>query len=106
MVRLACVVGLVLGLWLALVGCGASDTKLQPWGRPLADPSLLLSNTVRAIQQSADGALWFGTDGGVSRFEPQSGQWRTYTTQQGLGEESTRSLNAELSLEWPLRFGP
>ena len=31
-VRLACVVGLMLGLWLALVGCGASDTKLQALG--------------------------------------------------------------------------
>ena len=73
------------------MGCGTSDTKLQPWGRPLADPSPLLSNTVRAIQQSADEALWFGTDG-VSRFEPQSGQWRTFTTQQGLMDNWVRAI--------------
>ena len=69
----------------------------------LADPSPLLSNTVRAIQQRADGALWFGTDGGVSRFEPQSGQWRTFTTQQGLTDNWVRAI--QQSADEALWFG-
>ncbi|MBN1485583.1 MAG: hypothetical protein JXA37_12775 [Chloroflexia bacterium] len=37
---------------------------------------------VLSIAVAPDGALWFGTDGGVSRFDGTS--WTTYTTADGL----------------------
>jgi hypothetical protein len=42
----------------------------------------LAGNNVRAILQDKEGAIWFGTNGGVSRFEGES--WKTYTTKDGL----------------------
>ncbi|MDP6038492.1 MAG: two-component regulator propeller domain-containing protein, partial [Candidatus Latescibacteria bacterium] len=43
----------------------------------------LADNDVRAICQTRDGALWFGTWGaGISRFDGQT--WTTYTTADGL----------------------
>ena len=43
----------------------------------------LADNRVRTIYRAADGALWFGTDGGgVSRFDGV--HWSSYTTDDGL----------------------
>ena len=42
----------------------------------------LVSNNVAAIAQAVDGAIWFGTSNGVSRF--QNGTWTTYTSEAGL----------------------
>jgi hypothetical protein len=54
----------------------------------------LAGDSVRAIHQSPEGALWFGTDGGgVSRFEPQTEQWRTFTTKEGLAGDSVQAIH-------------
>ena len=37
-----------------------------------------------------DGALWFGTEGGVSRFDGES--WTTYTTEDGLASNDVWSI--------------
>ena len=42
----------------------------------------LADNSVNTIIESRDGALWFGTSGGVSRYD---GIWSTFTTANGLG---------------------
>ncbi len=49
----------------------------------LAHPS------VRTVFQSRDGAMWFGTLGGVSRYD---GIWRTFTTGDGLGHNFVNSI--------------
>ncbi len=46
----------------------------------------LASNHVFTIAQTPGGALWFGTDHGVSRFDGQS--WTTLTTADGLASNS------------------
>jgi len=43
----------------------------------------LAGNAVFRIIQTKDGALWFATNGGVSRFDGKG--WRTYTVSDGLG---------------------
>jgi ligand-binding sensor domain-containing protein len=39
---------------------------------------------------ASDGALWFGTRGGVSRFD--GGTWTTYTTDDGLADNYVTSI--------------
>ena len=63
-------------------GMGLLDVDTGEW-TTIADMDSLENVTVSAMAQSADGALWFGTDeGGLKRYH--SGQWETFTTEDGL----------------------
>lgn len=42
------------------------------------DPGSLASDTVMAICQTPDGAIWAGTKNGLSRLDRMSGRWTTY----------------------------
>ena len=44
-----------------------------------ADPNSLSENSVWAIHQTADGLMWFGTQGGLNRYDPQTGEFKAYT---------------------------
>ena len=50
----------------------------------------LAGNFVRSIAVASDGALWFGTEGGVSRFDGQT--WTTYTAADGLADNNVTSI--------------
>ncbi|MBC8233263.1 hypothetical protein H8E77_27260, partial [bacterium] len=50
----------------------------------------LASNDVRAIMQDKEGAMWFGTEGGVSRFDGK--HWQTYTERDKLVSNSVRAI--------------
>ncbi|MDX1530506.1 MAG: regulator, partial [Rhodothermales bacterium] len=56
---------------------------------------------VRALTASAD-ALWAGTDGGVFRYDPASGEIERYTTVQGLSGARVRAVtfDAERAALW------
>jgi ligand-binding sensor domain-containing protein len=47
-------------------------------------------NGVNAIAVAPDGALWFGTWGGVSRFDGK--HWTTYTTADGLADNAVWTI--------------
>jgi len=49
----------------------------------------LASDTVTAICQAEDGALWFGTMQGVSRYD---GEWQTYTAADGLAHNEVTAI--------------
>jgi PAS domain S-box-containing protein len=49
-----------------------------------ANPNSLGENSVWSIHASPDGLLWFGTQGGLTRYNPQTGQFKTYTEKSGL----------------------
>ncbi len=49
-----------------------------------ADPNSLSENSVWAIHQTADGLMWFGTQGGLNRYDPQTGEFKAYTEKDGL----------------------
>jgi sugar lactone lactonase YvrE len=53
----------------------------------------LASNTVSAIAVDGEGALWFGTSGGVSRFDGDN--WTTYTVEDGLADNSVGGIVAD-----------
>jgi signal transduction histidine kinase len=50
----------------------------------------LANNSVRAIAQSHDGALWLGTLGGLSRL--QDGRFTTWTAADGLSAQQVRAI--------------
>jgi len=50
----------------------------------------LATNSVQSIAVAPDGALWFGTQKGISRFEGDA--WITYTTDDGLADNDVQSI--------------
>ncbi|MBN1810901.1 MAG: hypothetical protein JXA14_03610 [Anaerolineae bacterium] len=51
----------------------------------------LAGDVVRSVAMAADGALWFGTNSGVSRFDG-SDTWITFTTENGLVNNDVWSI--------------
>jgi ligand-binding sensor domain-containing protein len=47
---------------------------------------------VRAIAVDGTGALWFGTAGGVSRYETKTGAWTTFNQKDGLASNDVRAI--------------
>ncbi|WP_437316062.1 two-component regulator propeller domain-containing protein [Sorangium sp. So ce385] len=67
--------------------------KLEPWDPSLAEEPELLSSRITAVYRDSNGVLWFGTmDKGVSRFSPKTGSWSTYTTKDGLANDSVLDI--------------
>ena len=50
----------------------------------------LANNDVRSVIQSSDGAMWFGTEKGVSRYDGTT--WQTFTTADGLAGPGVSSM--------------
>jgi len=85
------------GLWVAAGNSGLAwlDTSSGQWtrwaraegGRP--DATAPASNAVRALALEADGSLWVGTQGGLSRLDPQR---RGFTHLRGLPDNRIASL--------------
>jgi PAS domain S-box-containing protein len=48
------------------------------------NPDSLSNDAIFAMHQSPDGMLWFGTQSGLSRFDPQTQKFQTYYEKQGL----------------------
>jgi len=56
------------------------------------DPGTIIHDTVQTIYIDKDGSVWCGTAGGLSRFDPDSGQFTNYTTREGLLGDSIYGL--------------
>ncbi|HOV48709.1 MAG TPA: two-component regulator propeller domain-containing protein [Anaerolineae bacterium] len=77
-------------LWLATDGGVVRwDIAARTYVR-LTSAQGLIHDTVYAIQPDATGAVWIGTQGGVSRYEGAS--WRNFGTAQGLPHPIVRAL--------------
>lgn len=76
-------------LWVACDGVGAAQWKDNQivW---LAETNGLPSNLTRCLLETKDGAIWIGSEGGLSRF--QDGKLITYTDKNGLGDNSVRAV--------------
>jgi PAS domain S-box-containing protein len=53
-------------------------------------PDGLINSSVRAILRDSQGVMWFGTSGGVSRYDGE--QFTNYTTQDGLVHRETWAI--------------
>jgi len=47
-------------------------------------PDTVPNDFVQAIEIDASGNVWFGSAGGLTKYDPVSGTWRTWTTEHGL----------------------
>jgi signal transduction histidine kinase/streptogramin lyase len=56
------------------------------------NPASISSDAIWAIHQSPDGTLWFGTQGGLNRFDPQTQQFRAYREKQGLPNDTVLGI--------------
>ena len=62
-------------------GLNRYDQKTRTWTRFFHDPenlNSLSSNTVNAIVEDNDGAMWIGTTDGLNRFDPEKKHWAVY----------------------------
>ena len=57
-----------------------------------ANPDSLSSDAVFAMHQSPDGTLWFGTQSGLNRFDPQTQKFRAYREKQGLPNDTVLGI--------------
>ncbi|EFO79861.1 histidine kinase [Oscillochloris trichoides DG-6] len=57
-----------------------------------ANPNSLSNDGVWAILQTPDGFVWLGTQAGLNRYDPQTGQFTIYTEKNGLPNASIMGL--------------
>jgi ligand-binding sensor domain-containing protein/signal transduction histidine kinase len=80
-------------LWIGLRYEGVSVTKEPATDHPTFlnyshEQGHLSSNAVRAITEDPAGRIYFGTDRGFDRFDPNTNQWTHFTKQDGLAGKS------------------
>jgi PAS domain S-box-containing protein len=56
------------------------------------NPASLSSNAVFAMHQSPDGTLWFGTQGGLNRFDAATQTFRAYREKQGMPNDTVLGI--------------
>ncbi len=47
----------------------------------------LSNDSVRVIHEDGQGLLWLGTDGGLNRFDPETKEFQSFSTQDGLAND-------------------
>lgn len=74
--------------WIATENNGVAVTQNQTADQPFFkfynENDGLTNRTVHCITEDKQGRMYFGTSHGLSRFDPQSGQWKTFTSKNGL----------------------
>jgi ligand-binding sensor domain-containing protein len=79
-------------LWIATYGAGVQHLKDGALGRAYTKADGLPSDFIMAVCEDTSGAVWAGTDRGLSRVDPATGAVRTYTKQDGLHESMSNGL--------------
>ncbi|MBN8706618.1 MAG: hypothetical protein J0L62_12150 [Bacteroidetes bacterium] len=71
-------------IWVGTNGGGLSrfDEATETFTRFRHADRGLASNTVRSLFGSATGSLWIGTSGGLNQFNPETGIWKTWKSQE------------------------
>ena len=57
-----------------------------------ANSNSLSENSVWAIHRTSDGLLWFGTAGGLNRYNPKTGEFKVYGQDNGLRNASVSCI--------------
>jgi signal transduction histidine kinase/ligand-binding sensor domain-containing protein/DNA-binding NarL/FixJ family response regulator/HPt (histidine-containing phosphotransfer) domain-containing protein len=65
----------------------------------------LADDAVAAMLEDLDGRLWISSNSGLTRFEPDTGRWRTYSASDGTIEGAYFDGSAWVSPEGTLYFG-
>ncbi|MBT5832637.1 MAG: SpoIIE family protein phosphatase, partial [Candidatus Latescibacteria bacterium] len=84
------------GVWILVLGwsglVAAEDGVARAW-KTFRQEDGLAHNVVTTVTQTSDGAMWFATINGISRYDGQN--WKTFTTQDGLPANMVRDLVVE-----------
>ena len=93
-------------LWLGLWGGGVYhlDSLLQPVQR-LTEFDGLANDFVKSMEIDQRGRLWIGTERGLSRFDPATGAFKTFTKRDGLPSNFFYSGSSFKSPKGTLFFG-
>ena len=83
-------------LWVGTDGAGVARVNVEPRRlvRMYTTADGLASNSIRYITQTADGAIWVGTLGGLSRLG-SDGRFTSYTTRDGLTSAYVRAIHED-----------
>jgi signal transduction histidine kinase/ligand-binding sensor domain-containing protein/CheY-like chemotaxis protein/HPt (histidine-containing phosphotransfer) domain-containing protein len=65
----------------------------------------LVDDAVAAMLEDLNGGLWISSSSGLTRFEPDTGRWRTYTASDGTIEGAYFDGSAWVAPEGTLYFG-
>jgi signal transduction histidine kinase len=57
-----------------------------------ANSNSLSENSVWAIHKTSDGLFWFGTAGGLNRYDPRTGEFKIYNENNGLRNASVSCI--------------
>jgi PAS domain S-box-containing protein len=60
-----------------------------------ANPNSLSENSVWGIEQTADGMVWLGTQGGLNRYDPKTGNFKVYREKDGLRNATILTVNLD-----------
>lgn len=71
------------GIWVSTTHSGVNylsphESSLTVVKPERGNPNSISSSHVNAVYEDSFGERWFGTDKGVSRYNPKTGQWRHY----------------------------
>ena len=81
-------------LWVGTDAEGVAQIRGRRVVRVYNTADGLASNSIRYITQTADGAIWVGTLGGLSRLG-RGGRFTSYTARAGLSSEHVRSIHED-----------
>ncbi len=88
-------------IWIGTAGQGVMRMK---GGRPHGPESAVPSNSIRAIVEGRDGAIWIGGNEGLTRV--RGDEVRTYTTRDGLAADFVMCLHEDRDgVLWVGTFG-
>jgi signal transduction histidine kinase/ligand-binding sensor domain-containing protein len=73
-----------IGGYSTLVKFNVSSASFKSYKNAPAPNQSISNGSVRSVAQSADGAFWFGTEEGLNRFDPPTGTFIPYYSQEGF----------------------
>jgi PAS domain S-box-containing protein len=84
-------------MWVGTQGGGLNrldpqTEKFQRYQYDPEDPESIAADSVWSIYPDPGGDLWLGTSAGLNRFDPQSGRFHSYASQDGLPSGSVNGI--------------
>lgn len=80
------------GFYKIVHDASTDETTLKHFKHEGDNPNSLLNDKLWAFCETPDGILWFGSEKGLSRFDPEEESFINYTVEQGLSGNFVQSM--------------